>query len=109
MTGYQADWGKGYWASLYDESRRNKTLIKPDSLQIQKWLKINDWNTYEVVAVGGKIRTAINGKLCVDLDDPQIAKTGLIGFQLHSGGVFEVRYKDLKLELDPKFELTTVK
>mgnify|MGYP003393931146 CR=1 FL=1 len=72
-------------------------------------MKLDDWNTYEVLAVGSKIRTAINGKLCVDLDDPQIAKTGVIGFQLHSGGVFEVRYKDLKLELDPKFELTTVK
>src|SRR5688572_6621138 len=29
MTGYQADLGDGYWGSLYDESRRNKTLARP--------------------------------------------------------------------------------
>ena len=29
MTGYQADLGDKYWASLYDESRRNKTLVQP--------------------------------------------------------------------------------
>src|SRR5882762_8561310 len=26
MVGYQADMGEGYWGSLYDESRRRKTL-----------------------------------------------------------------------------------
>lgn len=26
VAGYQADLGPGYWGSLYDESRRNKTL-----------------------------------------------------------------------------------
>jgi hypothetical protein len=28
----QADQGEGYWGSLYDESRRNKTLAQADSL-----------------------------------------------------------------------------
>ena len=35
MTGYQADLGNGYWGSLYDESRRNKTLVSPDSSLIK--------------------------------------------------------------------------
>jgi hypothetical protein len=45
----------------------------------------------------------------VDLDDPRGARRGIVAFQLHSGGAMEVRFKDLKLELDPKFELSTVK
>ena len=30
MVGYQCDIGEGWWGALYDESRRNKVLIKPD-------------------------------------------------------------------------------
>ena len=95
MTGYQADWGKGYWASLYDESRRNKTLIKPDSLQIQKWLKINDWNNYEVRAENRRIRLYINGHNTVDYTekDLTIPQQGLIGIQIHGGGKAQVAFK----------------
>jgi hypothetical protein len=42
MTGYQADLGDGYWSSLYDESRRNKTLAQPDSSTIKKVLRTKD-------------------------------------------------------------------
>ena len=34
---------------------------------------------------------------------------GIIGLQVHSGGPTEVRFKDFKLELNPKFDLNTVK
>src|SRR6058998_3642556 len=30
LSGYQADMGDGWWGALYDESRRNKVLVKPD-------------------------------------------------------------------------------
>ena len=53
------------------------------------------------------MRTAINGQRCVDIDDPKISRRGLIGLQMHAGGPMEVRFKDLKLELNPKFELLT--
>jgi putative heme-binding domain-containing protein len=106
MKGCQADVGVGWWGKLYEEHARG--LLWKDSGEAH--VRLNDWNTYEVLAVGGKVRTAINGKLCVDLDDAQIAKSGVVGFQLHSGNIpFEVRYKDLQLELSPKFELKTAK
>lgn len=72
-------------------------------------MKPEDWNTYEVLAVGSKIRTAINGHLCADLDDPQVARRGIVGLQVHSGGPTEVRFKDFQLELNPKLEMTTTK
>src|ERR1041385_7976465 len=30
MVGYQCDMGEGWWGALYDESRRNKVLVKPN-------------------------------------------------------------------------------
>ncbi|GAB3335422.1 DUF1080 domain-containing protein [Larkinella ripae] len=103
MTGYQADLGDGYWASLYDESRRNKTLIKPDSVLIKKILKRNDWNEYEVRAENRRIRLYLNGKQTIDYTEPDatIPQTGLIGLQIHGGGKALVYYKDLMLEERP--------
>ena len=70
----------------------------------EKYVKPDDWNQYDIIAVGSRVRTWINGKLCVDLDDPDGAKQGITALQLHSGGAFEVRYKDFEIELDPKPE-----
>lgn len=97
MTGYQADWGKDYWASLYDESRRNKTLIKPDSVKILQLIKVNDWNDYEVHARGRHIQLFINGKQTVDYTEPDssIPQSGLIGLQIHGGGKAQVAIKDI--------------
>jgi putative heme-binding domain-containing protein len=105
MKGMQADAGVGWWGKLYEESGRKLLWKNPgDSL-----VKTNDWNTYEVLTVGSRVRTAINGHLCVDLDDPKIARSGIVGLQMHAGGPMEVRFKDLQVEVNPKFELKTVK
>lgn len=100
MEGYQADWGEGYWASLYDESRRNETLIAPDSVEVLKWIKINEWNDYEVWAEGGHISLYINGHQTIDYfeSDKSIPQSGLIGFQIHGGGKAEASFKDITIE-----------
>jgi putative heme-binding domain-containing protein len=103
--GYQADAGKGWWGKLYEEHGR-ELLWKQSG---EQYAKPNDWNTYEIVAVGHKIMTALNGHKCVDLDDPDGARRGIFALQVHSGGPTEVRFKDLKLEVNPKPELVTVK
>ena len=97
MIGYQADWGKDYWASLYDESRRNKTVAKPDSAQVLKWIKINHWNDYEVRAEKRRIRLYINGHQTVDYTEPDanIPQSGLIGLQIHGGGKAKVEFKEI--------------
>jgi putative heme-binding domain-containing protein len=103
MKGPQADAGAGWWGKLYEENGRALLWDKSGD----SCVKADDWNTYEVVAVGGKVRTAINGILCVDLDDPKISRQGIFGLQAHAGGPMEVRFKDFQLELNPKFELLT--
>jgi hypothetical protein len=107
MSGPQADAGKGYWGSLYGENFGNKTLCK--NMAGEGIVKVDDWNVYEIVAVGSKIRTAMNGHLCVDVDDPKYVRTGLFGLQVHAGGPTEVRFKDFEFEENPKFELKTLK
>ena len=79
MTGYQADMGEGYWASLYDESRRNKTLAHTHAAIVQRLVKTGDWNDYVIRCEGARIRLWLNGVLTVDYteDDPQIPASGL--------------------------------
>jgi putative heme-binding domain-containing protein len=108
--GCQADVGVGWWGKLYEESARG--LIFPKKGQEfdgDKFVNKDDWNVYEIVAVGPKIRTAINGNLCTDLEDDKVAMKGRFALQVHSGGMMEVRFRKLKLELNPKFELKTLK
>lgn len=97
MTGYQADYGDKYWVSLYDESRRNVTLIAPDSTEVLSWLKMNDWNDYEIKAEGKRIRLYINGHESIDYteEDDSIPQSGLIGLQIHGGGKAEAAFKDI--------------
>jgi hypothetical protein len=100
MTGYQADLGDGYWGSLYDESRRNKTLVQPDKALIAKLVKIGDWNDYEIRAEGRRIRLSINGQQTVDYTetDEAIPLSGLIGLQIHGGGKARIAYRDLTIQ-----------
>jgi putative membrane-bound dehydrogenase-like protein len=98
MKGYQADVGQGWWGKLYEENGRALLWDKSGEAHVKK----GDWNEYVVVAKGSKIQTFINGQPCVDLDDPNGARRGIFALQIHAGGAMEVRFKDFKLELDPK-------
>ena len=111
MSGPQADAGKGWWGKLYGENLkwRGKTGVVISDKSGEPYLKPNEWNTYEVLAVGSKIRTAINGHVTTDIDDAEIPQSGIFGLQVHAGGPTEVRFKDMELELNPKFEMKTVK
>jgi putative membrane-bound dehydrogenase-like protein len=97
VKGYQADMGPGWWGKLYEEHGR--ALLGDKSGE--KYLKPG-WNAYEIQAIGSKIRTRLNGQLCVDLEDTGGARRGIFALQLHSGGATEVRFKDFEIELDPK-------
>ena len=108
--GCQADIGAGWWGRLYEESARGLLFPKKGAaFDGDKFIKKEDWNTYEILAVGAKIRTAVNGKLCTDLDDDKVALKGRFALQVHSGGQMEVRFRNFQLEVNPKFELKTVK
>ncbi|HEV3447252.1 MAG TPA: DUF1080 domain-containing protein [Gemmataceae bacterium] len=101
MTGYQADLGDpSWWGCIYDESRRNKVLAQTDMTKLTKVLRRGDWNDYEIRAEGRRMRTYLNGVLCVDYTekDEKIPQQGRFGLQIHAGGPAEVWFKDIRLE-----------
>lgn len=100
MIGYQADIGDGFWASLYDESRRNKLLAIADPAKVKRLLRPNEWNDYEIHTEGRRIWVLLNGEQTVDYteEDLTIPQSGLIAFQIHGGGKAKVFYKDIILE-----------
>ena len=102
MSGYQADIGEGYWGSLYDESRRNKTLVKGSSEALAR-LRPSDWNHYLIRCFGDRITITLNGVTSVDYreDDPSVAREGLIALQVHAGDPMEVQFKDVMIQRVP--------
>jgi Domain of Unknown Function (DUF1080) len=99
VIGYQADMGQNYWGSLYDESRRKKTLKAPDAAVLKGLVKIGEWNDYVIRAEGKRIQLWLNGVQTVDYteDDPSADATGVIAVQIHAGPPSEAWYKDITL------------
>ena len=99
MIGYQADLGAGYWASLYDESRRDLTIVQPDSALIKKILKPATWNRFKIKSVGRRIRIYLNDVQTVDYNEPdeKIIHTGKIALQVHGGGKALAAYRNIKI------------
>ena len=102
MSGYQADIGENYWGCLYDESRRNKVLVKASAAALES-LKKDGWNHYVLCAVGDRITLYLNGVPSVVYreEDPGISRDGQIAVQIHAGAPMEVQFKDLQIRLLP--------
>ena len=101
MIGYQADMGQNYWGCLYDESRRRKVLAQADLKLLERIVKPNDWNTYEIRCEGKRVVLKLNDEVTVDYTEPDdtIKQAGLIGLQIHSGAPSEAWYKDITIEI----------
>jgi len=97
VQGYQADVGPGWWGKLYEEHGRGLIWEQGGEDVVVK----GGWNEYEILAVGHTLKTWVNGKLCVDLVDPDGALSGVIAFQVHSCGATDVRFRNFQLELNP--------
>jgi len=101
MTGYQVDAGIDWWGKIYDESRRNRVIAEPVNPEaLGKVTNDWDWNHYRIVAEGLRIRSWINGVAALDFIEraPGIPQNGLIGFQAHGGGTFEVHLKNVTIQ-----------
>jgi Domain of Unknown Function (DUF1080) len=100
VIGYQADIGQGYWGALYDESRRNKVLAKPEANVLEKAVRHGEWNEYTIRCEGPRIQLWLNGEKTVDFTetDDTIDRTGIIGLQVHGGAKAKVFYKDITIE-----------
>lgn len=95
---------------LYDLYRRN-SIARDQNGAAKKAGKQHDWNRMEILAIGDRIRFAINGKAVLDWTDPkpEYCEAGPIGLQLHSNKVpQEVQFRGLILSENPEDKLITV-
>ncbi len=66
-------------------SPENEFVIKP-----------NDWNDYDMIVEGNHYVARLNGVVVVDFTDPYMeVEDGAIALQLHSGGLGNMRFKDI--------------
>ena len=100
MKGYQADIGAGMSGALYDESRRNKMLVKPDPELIKKTEKAGEWNSYEIRCEGLRVQLTLNGVKTADWTetDTTLEQDGLIGLQIHGNCKAEISFRNITLE-----------
>ena len=99
VSGYQADLGEKYWGCLYDESRRNKVLVQA-APELEPVLKKSDWNEYTIRAERDHITLKINGVTTVDYKeaDADIARSGIVALQVHSGGPMRVDFRNIRIK-----------
>lgn len=99
VEGYQADIGEKYWGCLYDEHRRRKVLVQAPP-ELANVLKKDDWNTYVIRAEADHVTLSINGLTTVDYREPEkeIARSGIIAVQVHSGPPLRVEFRNLRLK-----------
>ena len=104
VSGFQADMSVGadggYWGCLYDESRRNRVLVRPERTLLLKTLKPDGWNQYEIRCEGPRIQLFLNGVQTVDYTekDAKIPQSGIIGLQIHGGPPSEAWYRNIRIE-----------
>lgn len=96
VKGPQCDMGAQYWGSLYGEHFGG--MMKAAPKDAQKAVKPADWNDYSIKAVGKHITIKINGTTMVDQDFPKAPDTGIIAWQLHTGGPMEITFKNIKFK-----------
>jgi hypothetical protein len=107
VSGPQADVAEGYWGLLYEEKGRGILERYPKEKAIALVRK-DDWNEFVITARGDHVTIDLNGTRVIDRTDPMFAKSGIIALQVHRGPPMEVRFKDIKLEVDPKGAVSTV-
>jgi type 1 glutamine amidotransferase len=120
IGGYQGDFeaGNTYSGINYEErgrgilaNRGQKVTIGPDgkkeetqvtdSADLQKSIKKEDWNDYEIIADGDHLTHKINGRVTSEVIDRQqgaAARSGLLALQLHAGPPMTVEFKNVRLK-----------
>lgn len=122
MKGYQADfdYGNKYTGQLYEQSTSRGIVAwrgqmvqtdegkKPRLLgtlgssdELKSYIKIGDWNQYEVIADGNTLIHIVNGHvmaILVDTDPTFSQSKGLIGFEIEGGGVVKISHRNVWLK-----------
>ena len=108
VFGYQAEIDpskRGWSGGLYDEQRRQWLHTLARNEPARRTFRSGDWNSYRVEAIGGRIRTFINGVPAADIADDTDAR-GFIALQVHAvpddvaARKPEVRFRKIRIITD---------
>lgn len=67
-------------------------------------VELDQWNTFEIIAVGNRLVHKLNGKVCaeiIDHDQGGRAMKGVVALQVHRGPAMRVQMKDVQLKQLP--------
>ena len=79
------------------ESYGRGWLIQPDP-ELDDVLKMGEWNTLRIRAVGPRITTWLNDQEMVQIEDEKIGEgEGAIALQIHDGGGIKVKWREIKV------------
>ena len=117
VGGYQADIHPRaeYNGMLYHERGRGIVAQHGQKVMVDeagdKWItgttgpvqqiNLEEWNSYEVIAIGNKLVHKLNGEVCTEIIDHDQAgrlMKGIIAFQVHRGPAMRVQIKDVELK-----------
>lgn len=99
ITGWQAEVAplNSHTGGIYESYGRG-WLIQP-KLELEKTLKVGEWNKMKVVVKGNNVTTWLNGQQMITLDDEKIGSvTGQIALQIHDGGGVRVKWRKLMIK-----------
>lgn len=99
LSGYQADAAKNLWGTLYDESRRRKTLADPGQ-DFHDRIDVGGWHDYEITAQGAHVVLKLDNRVTVDYveRDSAIERSGLIALQVHADRrPVEVWFREIRI------------
>ena len=104
VRGYQADLSdagdRSAWGNFYEErGRRRELMATPD----EGWQRAKDvvlrqqWNRYEILAEGDRVRLTLNGKVTFDGTDDKTG-SGIIAIQLHRGPAMQIECRNIRIK-----------
>ena len=86
---------------LYETSGR-AWVVQPDSADVERWYKPNEWNEMVVIAKGKDVTVYVNGQKSAELKNDPGRERGYIGVQLHGNMDMDVRFKDIEIIENPQ-------
>lgn len=95
VKGPQCDMGGVYWGSLYGE-HFGGMMKEADKNVVARALKKEGFNNYYIKCVGKHVTIKLNGQTTVDGDFPKMPESGIIAWQLHSGGPMTITYRNIQ-------------
>lgn len=99
VAGWQAEVAplNNHTGGIYESYGRG-WLIQPKP-ELEKVLKVGQWNKMKVVVKGNNVTTWLNGQQMITLQDDKIGSvTGKIALQIHDGGGVKVKWRKIEIK-----------